>query len=74
MTPIRLTASPGPDGQMHLSIPVPPGKYVVVVEPEAKPVGQGWPPGFFDRTCGSMPDFSIEPRNQGEFEKRESLD
>ena len=82
MTPFLLTASPGADGKLHLAVPVPPGEYQVEVivrplppvKPAGTPESRGWPPGFFERTAGSMPDFSIEPRNQGEYEVREPLE
>ena len=34
-------------------------------------VERGWPPGFFERTVGAIPDLERPP--QGEYEEREPL-
>jgi hypothetical protein len=45
---------------------------VVVFEPVKSAEGLGWPPGFFEETAGSLPDFpEIEP--EGDFEVRDPL-
>jgi hypothetical protein len=41
---------------------------------KAKPKkAKGWPPGFFERTFGSLPDFP-ERAPQGEYEIRDALE
>ena len=39
----------------------------------ATPEEPGWPPGFFERTAGSIPDFP-DIESEGDYETRESLD
>jgi hypothetical protein len=36
---------------------------------EPSPEARGWPPGFFERTAGSLADDPIERPPQGDFEK-----
>ncbi|MBI5185408.1 MAG: hypothetical protein HZA01_06740 [Nitrospinae bacterium] len=36
------------------------------------PESKGWPPGFFEETAGSIPDFP-EIYYEGDFEEREPL-
>lgn len=42
-------------------------------EKRATPEGLGWPPGFFERTFGSLKDIPIDRAPQGEYETREML-
>ena len=47
MSEIHLTATAGPDGVLHLEIPVgAPGEYDVWITPKRKPTPEelGWPP------------------------------
>lgn len=89
MTVIRLTATSGPDGVLHLSVPVgAAGEFevAVVVTPRPPATGAapapgaktpeelGWPPGYFENTFGSISDPAFKRYPQGEFEKREPLD
>ena len=77
MSVIRLTATAGPDGVLHLSVPVgAAGEYtvqvVVVPKPGASapktPEELGWPPGFFENVIGSIDDekFVAPPRPPAE--------
>jgi hypothetical protein len=87
MNVIRLTAKSGPDGVLHLSVPVgAPGEFEVAIviapKPSANgatsapktPEERGWPPGFFEKTFGSITDEAFKRYPQGEFEEREALD
>ncbi len=87
MSVIRMTATSGPDGVLHLSVPAGrAGEFEVTVvfvpkppasgdSPVAKtPEELGWPPGFFENVIGSIDDPAFKRYPQGEFEKRESLD
>src|SRR4051812_16182936 len=70
------------DGVLHLDIPVgtPNAEFeaVVVLQPKARdresqprtPEELGWPPGFIERTAGSIQDPTFRRHAQGEFEKR----
>src|SRR5262249_35657393 len=68
MNVIRLTATSGPDGILHLSVPVgAPGEFEVAVVVSPKPPAGGpapapgaktpeelgWPPGYFENVVGS---------------------
>jgi len=85
MSVIRLTATAGPDGILHLSVPVgTAGDFEVTVvatpkpaAPESKPKTPeelGWPPGYFENTFGSITDEAFKRYPQGEFEKREPFE
>jgi hypothetical protein len=37
------------------------------------PEAPGWPPGFFERTYGSLANDPIERPSQGEFEERDPI-
>jgi hypothetical protein len=84
MSVIRTTATAGPDGVLHIRVPVgAEGEYEVTAVIEPKPPGSGptktleelgWPPGYFENTFGSITDEAFKRYPQGEFEKRESLD
>ncbi len=78
MGTIHLSATAGPDGVLHLDIPVgAAGEFEVTVRPKPgkppTPEELGWPPGYFERTAGAIPDFSVEPREVGTPEEREAL-
>jgi hypothetical protein len=73
---VHLSATAGPDGVLRLSIPVgAAGEFEVTVVATPKPAAEelGWPPGYFDRTAGAIPDFSVEPREVDVREEREEL-
>jgi hypothetical protein len=73
---IHLTATPGPDGRLHLSVPVGTavGEFEVTVSVKPKPPAdpnrtptpeeRGWPPGYFENVIGSIDDdsFMIHPQ------------
>ena len=76
MTVIHLSATSGPDGVLHLTIPVgAAGEFDVAVVVSAKPAAAGakpktpeelgWPPGFLETTFGSIDDelFVAPPRH-----------
>lgn len=39
-----------------------------------QPEAPGWPPGFFERTYGSLADDPIERPPQGDFEVRDEIE
>jgi hypothetical protein len=71
MRVIQLSAKAGPDGVLHLDIPVgsADGEYEVAVVVQAKPSANGarqptpeelgWPPGYFEKVVGSITDESF---------------
>ena len=72
METIRLTAKADANGVLHLNVPVEgAGEYEVTIQPKVDQ--RGWPLGYFEGTAGSIPDFSIEPRDEGIVEEREAL-
>jgi hypothetical protein len=74
MSVIRLTATAGPDGVLHLSVPAGgAGEYEVQVVLTPRPTGTkpktpeelGWPLGHFENVIGSVEDetFVAPPRD-----------
>jgi hypothetical protein len=66
MTTIVLNSTSGPDGTLHLEVPVgaPNTEFEVEVLVRPRPQsGQGWPPGYFD-LFGSIDDetFTVHPQ------------
>jgi hypothetical protein len=73
---IQMSAKAGPDGVLHLDIPVgaADGEFEVAVVVQAKPSDNGtrkptpeelgWPPGYIEATYGSITDerFEAPPR------------
>jgi hypothetical protein len=75
---IQMSATAGPDGLLHLAIPVGStgGEFevAVIVQPRPSVNGEagrkptpeelGWPPGYFESTYGSITDerFEAPPR------------
>ncbi len=73
---VRMSAKSGPDGILHLSVPVgAAGEFEVAVVVAPKPTANGapttktpeelgWPPGFFENVIGSIDDekFVAPPR------------
>jgi hypothetical protein len=84
MQTIRTLEKTGKDGTLHLHIPLgkPDAEYevVVVLQPAgtpdtlAPPEERGWPPGYFDRTFGSITDDTFERAPQGELPRPVDLD
>lgn len=79
MSVIRMTATSGPDGVLHLSVPAGrAGEFEVTVVFVPKPAADGtapktpeelgWPPGFFQNVIGSIDDeaFVAPPRPPAE--------
>ncbi len=66
MTSIVLQSTSGPDGKLHLEVPVgrPNTEFEVEVLVRPKPLQtQGWPPGYFE-LFGSIDDetFTVHPQ------------
>lgn len=81
MRTIQVQSRVGPDGVLHIDIPIGPASansdVVVTIEPKPNnptQPAQGWPPGFFERTAGSIDDNTFFRHPQGEFEKRLDLE
>ena len=86
MRVIQLSAKAGPDGVLHLDIPVgaADGEFEVAVVVQAKPSANGarqptpeelgWPPGYFENVVGSIDDDAFKRYPQGTFEPREPLE
>lgn len=83
MQSIKVRSHIGPDGILHLDIPV--GVHdadlevTVMVQPVTAPKTKtteelGYPPDFFERTFGSLRDEHLEREPQGELQEREPLD
>jgi hypothetical protein len=68
MQTIKLDAKVGEDGILKLELPVDVAnvdvEVVVVIQSKAK---RAWPPGYFERTAGSLADNPIERPPQGEL-------
>jgi hypothetical protein len=77
MNSVKLRSRVGADGVLNLKVPVGASDAeveVVVVfqlveqaQTSKNPKDLGWPPGFFEQTAGSIPDFF-------EFDRYEGLD
>ena len=88
MISVKTKTHIGPDGRLMLEVPTPlretDVEVTVVVQPllapeelpavEATPESLGWPPGFFERTFGSLRDDPLERFPQGEYEQREAIE
>ena len=84
MQTIRVLERTGKDGTLHLDIPL--GKpetdfeVVVVVQPKdpsaiaGTPEERGWPPGYFEKTFGSIDDETFFRHPQGELPKPVELE
>jgi hypothetical protein len=79
-----VTERTGKDGVLHVRIPLgaPDADFevVLVVQPKGtepappSPEGLGWPPGYFDKTFGSIADETFHRPPQGELPKPVELD
>ena len=84
MRVIRVLAKTDPDGRIRLTFPGgDPGELfdlaVIVVphqEPSARPTPEelGWPPGFLEKTFGSITDETFEAPPRGPVRPVEALD
>ena len=74
MQTIKLDTRVGQDGILKLELPLEVSnadlEVLVVVQRKEK---RGWPPGYFERTAGSLADDPIERPPQGEYEERDAL-
>jgi hypothetical protein len=69
MTSIVLTSTSGPDGKLHLEVPVgkPDTEFEVEVVVRPKPAAlKDWPPGYFN-LFGSIDDETFVRPPQGEL-------
>ena len=69
MSSIVIHSRSGPDGKLHLEIPVerPDTEFEVEIVVRPKPAtGKGWPPGYFD-LFGSIDDETFVRPPQGEL-------
>jgi hypothetical protein len=60
----RMTATPGADGALHITVPVgsTSGQFdvsVVVMPQVGSAAAPGWPDGYFEQTYGSIADESF---------------
>jgi hypothetical protein len=88
MISVKTNAHIGPDGTLTVAVPTPlremDVEVMVVVQPvparEPSPTAAltpeelGWPPGFFERTFGSLRNDPMERLPQGEYEEREAIE
>jgi hypothetical protein len=87
MQVLQLAAKAGPDGIIHLAIPLGSANeefdLAIVVSPkqtanetakQKTPEELGWPPGFFEKTFGSIDDETFCEPEELPFEEREPLD
>ncbi len=81
MQTILVREKTGKDGTLSLQIPLgkPDAEYevLVVVQPHeagTTPEERGWPPGYFDKTFGSIDDETFVRPPQGELPPLVELD
>lgn len=84
MQSVRVLEKTGKDGVLNLCIPVGTPdvecKVVVIVQPKepepaaTTPEELGWPPGYFERTFGSITDETFVRHPQGEYPEPVSFD
>jgi hypothetical protein len=76
MQSLTLHTRVGKDGILKLETPI--GikdtelDIILILNPTTSQKSKGWPPGFFERTFGSIPDFP-DRGAQGEYEIRNEL-
>ena len=77
MAPIHLKAKVGPDGVLHLDVPVGTDEanheVDVTVRPARPTMTQEEWHKFIAETAGSITDPTFRRHNQGEFEQRDAL-
>ena len=79
MQSLKLHARVGKDGILKLKTPIEFRNVEVEVVVNISAVksktknDKGWPPGFFEKTFGSIPDLP-DRATQGEYEIRETLE
>lgn len=76
METIKIQTHVGSDGVLTLQLPSEMAgqelEVLVTVHPKEKK--HVWPPGYFDRTAGSLADDPIERPPQGHYETRDALE
>ena len=74
MQTIKLDTRVGEDGILKLELPLDVSdtdlEVLIVIQRKEK---RGWPPGYFERTAGSLADDPMERPSQGEYEERDAL-
>lgn len=74
MQTIRLNAQVGQDGILKLELPLEVSnadlEVLIVIQRKEK---HAWPPGYFERTAGSLADDPIKRPPQGQYEERDRL-
>ncbi len=74
MQTIKLETHVGQDGILKLELPLEMSntdlEVLLVVQRKEK---RRWPPGYFERTAGSLAEDPIERPAQGNYEERDSL-
>jgi hypothetical protein len=75
MTSIVLHTTSGPDGKLHLEVPVgqPDTEFEVEVTARPKSAAKDWPPNYFD-LFGSIDDETFVRPPQGEWPPPVELD
>jgi hypothetical protein len=84
MRTIQVREKTGADGVLNLRIPIGEAEadcdVVVVVQPKPRdghaptPEELGWPPGYFEKTYGSIDDETFVRHPQGSYPKRLELE
>ena len=84
MKTIRLSQKTGNDGSLSLVVPLdqPDREYEMVIvfqpiettAPAQTPEERGWPPGYFEKTYGSIDDETFFRHPQGELPKPVEFD
>ena len=82
MISVKTRTHIGPDGTLMLEVPTPlretDVEVMLVLQPltasESGPESHDWPPGFFDRTFGSLRNDPLERLPQGDYEQREAAE
>lgn len=77
MQSVKIQSQTDADGILKLEVPLGLSnaefEVLIVVQPLNSTPKRQWPPGFFDRTAGSLADDPIERPPQGDFEVRDEL-
>jgi len=77
MQSIKLQSQTDQDGVLKLEFPLGLSntefEVLVIIQPTTPAKKREWPPGFFDRTAGSLADDPIERPPQGEYEIRDEI-
>ncbi|AUX27533.1 uncharacterized protein SOCEGT47_081270 [Sorangium cellulosum] len=80
MNTVRTVCESDERGTAHVAVPIglPRRRVEIVivwqeVDGDDTPDAHGWPPGWFERTAGTIEDPSFVRHPQGEYEAREAL-